>query len=37
MKAGEVARREYDAPDPDVSSAVDQVLRDLKLGPYREA
>ena len=35
-EAREVARVEYEAPDPDVHSAVDQVLRDLKLGPYRE-
>jgi hypothetical protein len=35
-EAGEVARVEYETPDPDVHSAVDQVLRDLKLGPYRE-
>lgn len=36
VEAGEVARVEYETPDPDVHSAVDQVLRDLKLGPYRE-
>jgi hypothetical protein len=34
-EASEVARVEYEAPDPDVGSAVDKVLRDLKLGPYR--
>jgi hypothetical protein len=32
----ETARREYEAPDPDVGSSVDRVLRKLKLGPYRE-
>jgi hypothetical protein len=35
-EASEVARVEYEAPDPDVGSAVDKVLRDLKLGPYSE-
>ncbi len=36
-EASETARIEYEAPDPDVASAVDQVLRDLKLGPYSES
>lgn len=35
-EAVEAARVEYEAPDPDVRSAVDKVLRQLKLGPYRE-
>jgi hypothetical protein len=35
-EALKAARIEYEAPDPDVGSAVDKVLRDLKLGPYRE-
>lgn len=35
-EAGEVARREYEAPDPDIKSMTDQILRDLKLGPYSE-
>jgi len=35
-EAREVARREFEAPDLDVKSAVDTVLRDLKLGPYRK-
>lgn len=35
-EAIEVARREYEAPDPDVRSSVDRVLRRLKLGPYSE-
>jgi len=34
-EAVETARREYEAPDPAVGSGVDQVLRRLKLGPYR--
>lgn len=29
------ARREYEAPDPNIGSSVDRVLRRLKLGPYR--
>jgi hypothetical protein len=36
MEAREVARIEYETPDPDVKSVVDKVLQDLKLGPYRE-
>ncbi len=36
VEAVEAARVEYEAPDPDVRSAVDNVLRQLKLGPYRE-
>jgi hypothetical protein len=35
-EAREVARVEYETPDPNVKSVVDKVLRDLKLGPYRE-
>lgn len=35
-EACETARREYEAPDPDIKSMTDQILRDLKLGPYRE-
>jgi hypothetical protein len=30
------ARREYEAPDPDVHAGVDEILRTLKLGPYGE-
>ena len=37
VEAADVARVEYESPDPDVPSVVDQVLRDLKLGPYRES
>lgn len=35
-EAVDTARREYEAPDPDIGSSVDRVLRNLKLGPYRE-
>jgi hypothetical protein len=35
-EAIEVARREYEAPDPVIGSSVDRVLQKLKLGPYRE-
>jgi len=35
-EAVETARREYEAPDPDIGSSVDEVLRRLKLGIYRE-
>jgi hypothetical protein len=35
-EAREVARVEYETPDPNVKSVVDKVLRDLELGPYRE-
>jgi hypothetical protein len=35
-EAREVARVEYETPDPNLHSVVDKVLRDLKLGPYRE-
>lgn len=35
-EAVEAARVEYEAADPDVRSAVDKVLRQLKLGPYRD-
>lgn len=36
LEALDIARIEYEAPDPDVGSSVDKVLRELKLGPYRE-
>jgi hypothetical protein len=36
VEAREVARVEYETPDPDVRSVADKVLQDLKLGPYRE-
>ena len=36
-EAVEVARVEYEAADPDVRSAVDKILRQLRLGPYRDS
>lgn len=36
-EAVEAAQAEYQAPDPDVRSAVDKILRQLKLGPYRDS
>lgn len=35
-EALEEARVGYESPDPDAGPVVDQVLRNLKLGPYRE-
>ena len=36
-EALKAARVEYEAPDPDVRSAVDKILRQLRLGPYRDS
>jgi hypothetical protein len=30
------ARIDYESPDPDAGAVVDKVLRNLKLGPYRD-
>jgi hypothetical protein len=35
-QAVDTARKEFESPDPDTTSTVDQILRDLKMGPYRK-
>jgi hypothetical protein len=36
VEAGDLARRIFDAPEVDIKPIVDDVMRKLKLGPYRE-